>query len=233
MKEHNQFREICTGLEAGTLLPANTHAKIIALNQSFKVADRRIEVDAIVEFTIKQQPHKKIRAAIEFKSRLTPLVLDGAVHKVLRIRNELRSLPEHAELYPMVATPYISDNLQRRCKELGVGYVDLNGTFLLETQDVYIDVVRPAKAFKNPQGVKNIFAGRSRRIIRVLLVNPFKPFRLEQLATETELSVGQAFQVTKQLLEDGLLDLTLRRFLKLSRVCYLKVSYPFFNRGWS
>ena len=25
----------------------------------------------------------------------------------------------------------------------------------------------------------------------------------------------------------------LRRFLKLSRVCYLKVSYPFFNRGWS
>ena len=93
----------------------------------------------------------------------------------------------------MVAAPYLSDSVQRRCKELGVGYIDLNGNFLLARQGVYVDVVRPATAFKNPQGVKRIFAGRSRRIIRVLLVNPFQPFRLEELAAEAELSVGQVF----------------------------------------
>ena len=45
--------------------------------------------------------------------------------------------------------------MQARCKELGVGYIDLNGTFALIHRDVYIDVVRPATAFKNPQGIKN------------------------------------------------------------------------------
>lgn len=98
--------------------------------------------------------------------------------------------------------------MQKRCKELGVGYVDLNGNFLLAHQGVYVDVARPATVFKHPQGVKRVFAGRSRRIIRVLLANPFKPFRLEELASEAELSVGQAFQVTKRLLEDGLLERT-------------------------
>ena len=49
----------------------------------------------------------------------------------------------------MVAAPYISESVQARCKELGVGYIDLNGTFALIHRDVYIDVVRPATAFKN------------------------------------------------------------------------------------
>lgn len=108
----------------------------------------------------------------------------------------------------MVGAPYISESVQNRCKELGIGYVDLNGTLLLARRNIYVDVVRPATAYKNPQGVKRIFSGRSRRIVRVLLVNPFKPFRLEEIASETRLSVGQVFQVTKRLHEDGLLERT-------------------------
>src|SRR5438128_2874017 len=56
-------------------------------------------------------------------------------------------------------------------------------------------LVRPATAFKNPQGIKNIFSGRSRRILRALLVHPYQPYRLEQLASDTKLSVGQVSQV--------------------------------------
>jgi hypothetical protein len=84
----------------------------------------------------------------------------------------------------------------------------LNGTFALIHGDIYVDVVRPATMFKNPQGAKNIFSGRSRRIIRVLLANPHRTYRLEELASETKLSTGQVFQVTRRLQEDGLLDRT-------------------------
>ena len=104
----------------------------------------------------------------------------------------------------MVAAPYISESVQARCKELGVGYIDLNGTFALIHKDVYVDVVRPATAFKNPQGIKGVFSGRSRRILRVLLVHPYQPYRLEQLASETKLSVGQVSQVLRRLQTDGL-----------------------------
>ncbi len=208
MLTNKPFRQLCDGLKSGTLLPATVRAEILASDQVVQVADRKIEVDAVVEFSLTDSSQKPIKAAIEFKSRLTPMALEGAVHQVLRIRNELRSVAEYGDLYPMIAAPYLSDSVQQRCKELGVGYIDLNGNFLLAHQGVYVDVVRPATVFKNPQGVKRIFAGRSRRIIRVLLVNPFQPFRLEELAAEAELSVGQAFQVTKRLLEDGLLERT-------------------------
>jgi hypothetical protein len=91
-----------------------------------------------------------------------------------------------------------------RCKELGVGYIDLNGTLALINKDVYVDVVRPATAFKNPQGIRNVFSGRSRRILRVLLVHPYQPYRLERLASETKLSLGQVSQVIRRLQDDGL-----------------------------
>jgi len=201
-------RPLREGSESGTIVPPGVQARIVAMQPSFEVAGRRVQVDAIVEFTVKDLPNKPIKAVIEMKSRLTPMVLEGAIYQVLGYRNELQKSGTFTDLYPMVAAPYISDSVQRRCKELGVGYVDLNGTFALIRNDVYVDIVRPATMFKNPQGVKNIFSSRSRRIVRVLLVNPYKAYRLEELASEARLSIGQVFQVTRRLQEDGLLDRT-------------------------
>jgi biotin operon repressor len=208
MKEGELLRQLCDDLQSGTIVPQGVKAKVLSSCRAFQVAGRQIAIDAIVEFTVEHLASKPVAAVIEFKTRLTPMALEGAVHQVLQYRNELRRTGEFDELYAMVAAPYLSDSVQRRCKELGVGYVDLNGTFSLVQPGVYVDVVRPATAFKNPQGIKNIFAGRSRRIIRVLLANPHKPFRLEELASETQLSVGQVFQATKRLQEDGVLERT-------------------------
>ncbi len=208
MIEYKLLDLLREGLDSGTIIPPGVQAKIVAIGPSFEVADQQMQVDAIVEFTVRNLPNKPITAIIELKSRLTPMVLEGAVHQVLRYRNALRRSGAFADLYPMVAAPYISDSVQQRCKELGIGYIDLNGTFALIRDDIYIDVVRRAIAFKNPQGIQNIYSGKSRRIIRVLLTNPHRPYRLEQLASETQLSIGQISQVTRRLQDDGLLDRT-------------------------
>jgi hypothetical protein len=208
MIENRFLQYLREGLDSGTIVPPGVQARIVAMQPFLEVADRRLQVDAIVEFTVKGLPNKPIKAVIEMKSRLSPMILEGAIHQVLGYRNELQKSGTFTDLYPMVAAPYISDSVQRRCKELGVGYIDLNGTFALIHDDVYVDVVRPATTFKNPQGVKNIFSSRSRRIIRVLLANPHRPYRLEELASEAHLSIGQVFQVTRRLHEDGLLDRT-------------------------
>ncbi len=208
MSENKFLQYLREGLESGAILPPGVQARIVTMQPSFEVADRHVQVDAIVDFIVKDLPDKPIKAVIEMKSRLTPLVLEGVIHQVLGYRNELQKSGTFTDLYPMVAAPYISDSVQRRCKELGVGYIDLNGTLALICDGVYVDVVRPATEFKNPQGVKNIFSSRSRRIIRVLLANPYKPYRLEELASEAQLSTGQVFQVTRRLQEDGFLDRT-------------------------
>lgn len=206
MSEYKTLGLLLNGLTSATLLPPNVRATVLATQPSLEVAGRRIQPDALVEFTVANSGHKPIQAVIELKSRLTPMELEGVVHQLLRCRNELHRSGSYDDLYPMVAAPYISDSVQARCKELGVGYIDLNGTLALIHHGVYVDIVRPATAFKNPQGVKNIFSGRSRRIIRVLLVNPYQPFRLKPLAAETKLSVGQVSQVIRRLQDDDLVE---------------------------
>jgi AraC-like DNA-binding protein len=204
MKEYNTLELLLDGLESGNLLPPGVRAKTLVADRRFQVSGQNIHPDAIVEFTVNRPVSTSITAVIELKSRLQPMGLEGAIHQVLRFRNELHRLGAYQDLYPMLAAPYISESVRTRCKELGVGYIDLNGTLALIHKDVYIDVVRPATAFKNPQGIKNIFSGRSRRILRVLLVHPYHPYRLEQLASETKLSVGQVSQVLRRLQDDDL-----------------------------
>jgi len=206
MASNNHLQELCEGLATGRLLPSNVQAKVLHCNEVIPSAARSIQTDALIEFRIKEVPQEPITAVFEFKSRLTPLILEGTIHQLLGICNSLRASAAYKDVYPMVGAPYLSESVQNRCKELGIGYADLNGNLLLAHKNIYIDVVRPATAYKNPQGIKRIFSGRSRRIARVLLVNPFKPFRLEEIASETRLSVGQVFQVTKRLHEDGFLE---------------------------
>jgi len=192
-------------LESGALTPSGVRVRSISMHP---VLGSQIEVDSLVEFSFEKIPHRLIKAVIELKSRLTPMVLEGAIHQILRYRNELRKTSGFEDVYPMLVAPYISDSVQQRCKEVGVGYMDLNGTFSLIHKDVYIDVVRPAVEFKNPQGVRNVFTGRSRRVVRVLLASPYIPFRLEELASKAAVSIGQVFQVTKRLQELGYIDRT-------------------------
>lgn len=210
MASNNYLRELCEGLATGKLLPSNIQANVLHCDEAIPAAGRPVQADALIEFRVKEVHQEPITAVLEFKSRLTPLILEGTIHQVLGISNSLRASVAYRDLdlYPMVGAPYISESVQNRCKELGIGYVDLNGTLLLARSNIYVDVIRPASAYKNPQGIKRIFSGKSRRIARVLLVNPFKPFRLEEIASETRLSVGQVFQVTKRLHEDGLLERT-------------------------
>lgn len=208
MASNNHLRNLCEGLATGNLLPSNVQANVLHCDEAISAAGRPVQADALIEFRVKEAQQEPITAVLEFKSRLTPLILEGTIHQFLGISNSLRASAEYGEVYPMVGAPYISESVQNRCKELGVGYVDLNGNLLLARGSIYVDVIRPATAYKNPQGIKRIFSGRSRRIARVLLVNPFKPYRLEEIASEAQVSVGQVFQVTKRLHEYGFLERT-------------------------
>ncbi len=204
-KNLERLRQLITD---GSLLPANLTAKVLHYKDEDVARSGKIRADAVIEFSLKDVAVPRIQAVIEFKSRLTPLILEGTIHQLLGITNYLRDSGLYPDAYPMVAAPYLSEAIQNRCRELGIGYIDLNGTLLLAHKGVYVNIVRPATVHKNPQGIKKVFTGQSRRIARMLLANPFQPFRLEEIASATRLSVGQVFQVTKRLHEDGFLERT-------------------------
>lgn len=64
--------------------------------------------------------------------------------------------------------------------------------------------------------VRNIFAGKSSRVVRVLLSTPSKTWRLRELAVEANVSLGLASIVTNRLIDMGFLirDRSLRLRLR-------------------
>jgi len=73
-------------------------------------------------------------------------------------------------------------------QELEVGYIDLNGTFALICDGVYVDVVRPANGVQeSSRRQEHLFqpvpSNHSRAVSK-----SYKPYRLEELASEAQLS---------------------------------------------
>src|ERR1700719_2283026 len=120
MASNIHLRELCEGLATGRLLPSNVQANVIHCGEALPSTGRPIHADALIEFHVKDVRQEPITAVLEFKSRLTPLMLEGTIHQLLGISNSLRASAAYGDLYPMVGTPYISESVQNRCKELGI-----------------------------------------------------------------------------------------------------------------
>ena len=63
-------------------------------------------------------------------------------------------------------------------------------------------------AFPRPDGqqrpLRSLFAPKATRVLRVLLEDPGRPWTLKALASETKVSLGQAFKVKQRLLDQEL-----------------------------
>src|ERR1700761_3230028 len=91
MASNNHLRDLCEGLATGKLLPSNVQANVLHCDEAIPVASKLIKADALVEFHVKEVEHNPITAVLEFKSRLTPLILEGTIHQLLGISNSLRA----------------------------------------------------------------------------------------------------------------------------------------------
>jgi hypothetical protein len=192
-------------LEAGRLLPSNLRGKVTRSNYRLSLPEGSIDLDLVVEFTL-QDFSRKIFAVIECKSRLAPTSLGSVAHQLQRARTELRRQLDSRDVCLLVAAPYIPPSVQEVCKELHLGYIDLNGNFYLAHDGIYFDIVRRPSKFRRVHGLRNIFSGKSRRILRVLLTRPHTPFKVKQLAAEAETSAAQVSYVLRRLQEERLIE---------------------------
>lgn len=205
MLEREVAERIQEELESGNLLPSNLRAKVRRGDFRLSLPEGTVGVDLLVEFKL-QTSSKKILAVIECKSHLTLTRMESAVHHLQRAAMALERELDVPEICRMVAAPYIPPSVQETCKELDLGYIDLNGNFHLTQDELYFDIVRRPSKFRRVQGVRNIYLGKSRRILRVLLTQPHTPFRVKHLATEAETSVAQVSYVLRRLQEDRLVE---------------------------
>jgi len=152
---------------------------------------RGVDVDLLLELKIRDNPKKVI---VEVKSLGEPRIIRAAIQQ---LREHLYRI-EGA--YPMVAAPYISDDTARVCKKNGVGYIDLAGNFSFNFDEIYIE----RKNYPNPaiekRQARSIFSPKASRLVRVMLTNPGRSWRVQELAREAQVSLGLASRLKERLL---------------------------------
>jgi hypothetical protein len=153
---------------------------------------RGVDVDLLLELRIRDNFRKVV---VDVRSLGEPRVIRAAIQQLKEY------LDRTEDAYPMVAAPYISDDSARVCKKNSVGYMDLAGNFLFNFDEIYIE----RKNYPNPaierRQVRSIFSPKSSRIVRAMLSNPRRSWRVQELAREAKVSLGLASKLKERLLD--------------------------------
>ena len=138
-------------------------------------------VDLLVRFRMGQEQKTLI---CETRSRGEPRYLREAITR-------LRELRSHAPgAYPIVAAPYVTPESAALVRRNGCGYLDLSGNCYLAFDSVLIQKEGRPNAGLVRRPLKALFAPRATRVVRALLVERERAWRLDELGRAVGVSLG-------------------------------------------
>jgi Transcriptional regulator, AbiEi antitoxin, Type IV TA system len=152
----------------------------------------RHEIDVLVRLTAARQSHVLV---CEAKYSGQPrYVRQGLLH----LRNYLERSNQPAT--PVLIAPYLSPEARTICQENKVGYLDLQGNVRLEFDGVFIERIVADKPAPDRRELKSLFRPKSALVLKTLLRDPERRWRVEELARSAGVSLGHASNVRSGLL---------------------------------
>ena len=149
-------------------------------------------VDLIATMRIGEQ---RQRLAMEVKGSGQPRIARTVAYQLARLREQ------DPGLYGVFAAPYISPRTAEICNQEKIGYLDLAGNCRLTFGQVYIEQTGMPNPYAEKRDLRTLYSPKAARVLRVLLTDPRKAWRVQTLSKEAAVSLGQASNV-KRLLED-------------------------------
>jgi hypothetical protein len=107
---------------------------------------------------------------------------------------------------PVVVVPFMSEGGQRLCREAGVSWFDLSGNAQITGAGLRILIAGKPNAFKRRGRPSTVFAPRSSRIARVLLMDPSRTLQQRELARAAQLDEGFTSRILQKLEDDALVE---------------------------
>ena len=105
-------------------------------------------------------------------------------------------------VYPILISTFIGERTREILRKEGVGYLDLAGNCFLEFNNVYIEKIVDKNPFVDKRKLKTIFKPVSSRILRVLLEEPKKGWKILELSRIAKVSLGQTYNVCRWLIDE-------------------------------
>ena len=161
-----------------------------AIQHDASAFDRNI--DFVARFQVGDLPHLLV---CEFKRSGQPRYVREAVHHLKVISG---SIPLST---PVFLAPYLSEESRRLCQDAGVGYADLEGNGRLVFDTVFIERRVDSKSPSERRELRSLFKPKSAQVLRRLLREPVRSWKIVDLAHAAEVSLGHASNVRKALIE--------------------------------
>jgi hypothetical protein len=102
---------------------------------------------------------------------------------------------------PIFIAPYLSPEAQALCQEHSVGFLDLEGNARIAFDGVFIERLVPTRPAIERRELKSIFKPKSAQVLRVLLRDPSRPWRVVELAEAADVSLGHVSNVRTGLID--------------------------------
>jgi hypothetical protein len=118
---------------------------------------------------------------------------------LLQLRNYAAHWGEEAT--PIFIAPYLSPEAQALCKEEGVGFLDLEGNARLVFNGVFVERLVASKPSVEKRELKSLFRPKSAQVLRVVLRDPKRAWRVTELAETAGVSLGHVSNVRTGLLD--------------------------------
>jgi hypothetical protein len=120
-------------------------------------------------------------------------------------REAVNSLQLRRNRFPNAAAvfvaPYISPRGAEICRAADVSYVDLAGNCAIGFDQVFIRREGQKNPLARRRALRSLFSPRAERVLRVLLTDPRKHWKMQQLAVEAQVSLGLVANVKRLLLD--------------------------------
>ena len=149
-------------------------------------------VDFVVNLALN---NKKQTLIVEFKNNGQPRMAREAVNQLIRYRDS------YPNAYSVFMAPYISPQAAEICLKDGIGYIDYAGNCYLSFGQVYIEQTGRPNPFKTRRNLTSLYSPKASRVLRVLMNNPGRIWKTQDLANEARVSLGQVANVKKLLLD--------------------------------
>lgn len=156
------------------------------------------------------------RFAIECKGSSSP----GLVEAVAKRAADVSASTARNRTIPLVAVPFMSASGRRVCERAGLGWFDLSGNARIVAPGLRIVVDGQPNKFPKRGRPSSVFAPKSSRVARWLLMHPDKAHTQRALALATMVSEGLVSRIISRLerekyvaRSDGIVRLTNPRLL--------------------
>ena len=165
-------------------------AKLRSLRQEVVVGH------SVVDFIAEVETPLGLRTlVVQVKGNGQPRFAREVVNRLVRL---IPALPGSAGVF---MAPYVSPRSAQICRADGVGFIDFAGNCLLAFDSIYIERKGTPNPYVRKSDLGSLYKPRAARILRVLLDQPKRSWRLKDLGAEAQVSLGQTANVKKLLLD--------------------------------